>query len=57
VAEILDDLLTAADPRSGTVDDAVDLVATADAVIASLRDQADGKKIALERSGTVVSRP
>lgn len=52
MTEILDDLLIAADPRSETVADAVDLVATADAVIASLCDHADARKMALERSGT-----
>jgi signal transduction histidine kinase len=49
---ILDDLLIAADPRNNIVREAVDLVATADAVIASMRAHAHAHNLALERSGT-----
>lgn len=49
---ILDDLLVAADPRGEPGQDAVDLVATADAVIASMRDRAAAQHITLDRSGT-----
>ena len=52
LTQILDDLLVAADPRHGTVDEAVDLVATADSVISAMRDQADARQVSLERSGT-----
>jgi len=52
VNAILGDLLVVADPRGELPGDDVDLVATADAVIASLRQQADARGITLARSGT-----
>lgn len=52
VTRILDDLLAAADPRGDTGDEAVDLVAAADAVIASVAGQASARRITVQRSGT-----
>ncbi|WP_172890577.1 sensor histidine kinase [Actinoplanes derwentensis] len=50
--QILDDLLVAADPRDQTGTEDVDLVATTDAVIDAMRDEADARQITLTRSGT-----
>ncbi|GAA2677454.1 sensor histidine kinase [Actinoplanes palleronii] len=52
VTRILDDLLVAADPRTATDDDPVDLIATADAVVAAMRERAQARGITLDRSGS-----
>ena len=51
VTRILDDLLVAADPRSDPAGGTVDLVAVADAVIASMGERARARRVTLERSG------
>ena len=51
ITAILDDLLIAADPRGDPGDGAVDLVAVADAVIASMGERARARHLTLDRSG------